>query len=351
MIAQHICFQCLAKQVQTLCDMLHLQEHAHIMKNVCEVIESHRQSALFPPQIAIDVYSTFAKLTGRKDPFYEIKRESMMKAHRIVENLLRFYPPPPLHTHKDVKKMPHKVADSEVFTESLAMLESAQNTHCYVDSKLDAKDTFIESRRDSIKDRLSWAIKIAILGNVIDYGAQQQFDFESADFDINGLCFGAFALDDLIARLESSRTLLYLADNAGENMFDKVLIENIKNIYPHIDIYYGVRGMPIINDLTMRDMAHPIAQDICDYCTLLDTGVRSPGFVYADASPKAQELYHRADTIIAKGMGNFECLNTQQDSRLFMLFKVKCDVVAAFCGVKKGTMMFMNAQSTQNGHI
>ena len=151
-------------------------------------------------------------------------------------------------------------------------------------------------------------------------------------------------LSALLEKLTHSRTLLYLADNAGENIFDEILLRALKTLYPHLHIYYAVRGEPIINDLTLKDLFHPLAQNIQKYCTLLDSGVRSPGFVYEDSNAQTQTIYNNADVILAKGMGNFECLHTQNDERLFLLFKVKCDVVAACCGAPKGEMMFIHCK-------
>ncbi|WP_295699669.1 DUF89 domain-containing protein [uncultured Helicobacter sp.] len=308
MIAQNACFTCLQRQVKHLCQLLHIPDK-HITQNIQHILESAKNKGLLPPQIAIDVYKTLARATGLSDPFYHIKQESMTKAHHIVQNLLHKYPPPPL---------------------------------LFATNSPDSK----QIKEDSVYKRLEWAVKMAILGNVIDYGSQHSFDFDNANFGFESIHFATFCLPAFIDKL-SAKTLLYIADNAGENIFDKVLIATLKEIYPHIEIYYALRGKPIINDLTLEDMSHPLAKDMQEYCTLLDSGVRSPGFVYTDALPQAQAIYDRADVILAKGMGNFECLNMHKDERLFLLFKVKCDVVAAYCGVQKGAMMFIHNTKVQ----
>lgn len=309
MIAQNACFTCLQRQVKHLCQLLHIPDK-HITQNIQHILESAKNKGLLPPQIAIDVYKTLARATGLSDPFYHIKQESMTKAHHIVQNLLHKYPPPPL---------------------------------LFATNSPDSK----QIKEDSVYKRLEWAVKMAILGNVIDYGSQHSFDFAQGDFSFHTINFARFDLELFISRLNSAQTLLYIADNAGENLFDEVLLQSLKSIYPHLQIFYATRGEPIINDLTITDLAHPLAQNIQKYCTLLDSGVRSPGFVYAGANAQTRGIYDNADVILAKGMGNFECLNTQKDERLFLLFKVKCDVVAQYCDVEKGRMMFIHNRTTK----
>ncbi|MCX2716326.1 damage-control phosphatase ARMT1 family protein [Helicobacter sp. MIT 21-1697] len=301
MIAQDKCFDCLQKQVENLCLALKPHNALSITQHIKEKLaqKATQTHTLAPPQIAIEIYQCVEQNLGISDPFMQIKQESMVRAHNICENLLASYPAP--------------------------LLERTSSGNLSV---------------DSIYKRLDWAIRMAILGNVIDYGSQSAFDFESADFNFEEMIFGDFCLNAFCDRLERAKILLYLADNAGENIFDEVLISSLKEIYPQLHIYYAVRGKPIINDLTLQDMRHPLAKGIERYCTLIDSGVRSPGFVYANACESAQKLYDEADVILCKGMGNFECLESYKDERLFMLFKVKCDVVADFCGVQKGIMMF-----------
>ena len=300
MIAQDKCFDCLQKQVENLCLVLKPHNASSITQQIKDKLaqKAAQSRTLAPPQIAIEIYQCVEQNLGISDPFIHIKQESMVRAHSICENLLVSYPAP--------------------------VLERTSSGKWSV---------------DSMRRRLDWAIRVAILGNVIDYGSQSAFSFENADFGFKEMIFGDFCLDALIDKLECAKILFYLADNVGENIFDEVLISSLKEIYPQLQIYYALRGKPIINDLTLEDMRHPLAKGIGHYCTLIDSGVQSPGFVYADACERAQKLYDEADVILSKGMGNFECLQSHKDERLFMLFKVKCDVVAAFCGVEKGTMM------------
>lgn len=116
-----------------------------------------------------------------------------------------------------------------------------------------------------------------------------------------------------------------IAGNAGEQIFDKICIEVIKELYPDIKIYYFVRGKPIINDLTLEDAKKSGLDEVA---TLVDSGVPTPGFVQEFATKEANRLFESADCIISKGMGNYECLGEKRSLPIYFLLKVKCQVVA-----------------------
>jgi uncharacterized protein with ATP-grasp and redox domains len=114
-----------------------------------------------------------------------------------------------------------------------------------------------------------------------------------------------------------------LGDNAGEHIFDKILIEKIKELYD-IEIYYFVRGAPIINDITMED-----AKDLEDSAILIDSGVKTAGYDLKEANEKSKKIFYEADIVISKGMGNFESLYGIAEREIYYLFVVKCSVVAS----------------------
>ncbi len=188
--------------------------------------------------------------------------------------------------------------------------------------------SFVSTCKDNInkaEDRLKSAIKTAIAGNVIDLAAEVMFDL---DDEIKKIFKTDFAIDDfrsLKNSLSQTKILVYLADNAGEEVFDKICIETIKELYPNIEVYYFVRGKPIINDLTM---SHAKKSGLDEVATLIDSGVPTPGYVQEFASIKANKLFESADCIISKGMGNYECLGEEKNLPIYFLLKVKCQVVA-----------------------
>lgn len=196
----------------------------------------------------------------------------------------------------------------------------------------------VKNRVESVSD----AIKAAVAGNVIDFATPNHFDliteFEKV-FETN------FEIDDeeaFFERLNEAKTLMILGDNAGEHVFDKLLLETIAKHYPKLKLYYAVRGVPIINDVTLLE-ANEIGMS--EVATVVDSGVNTPGLDYDHASEAFMTLYKQMDLIVAKGMGNYECLEGVQDQRIFHLFKVKCDVVSNDVGAKLGSLIFMQNKS------
>ncbi|MDO7252626.1 ARMT1-like domain-containing protein [Helicobacter sp. faydin-H76] len=284
------CLLCLANQCnQTMEITFQPKEIANRAKQAIEsLIQSLPYENVPPPKIAIDIYKKIASITSTDDIYQHIKTECIQKARIIVDDIL---------CKKPIFKTP--------------------------------------------EEELQWAIKISALGNIIDYGSATKFSIKNEVFNISKLDFAVFDLKDFYKKIQNSKTLLYLADNAGENIFDEVLISTIKSIYPHIKITYLTRGAPIINDITLNDMnTHLECKKIFDFCEVADSGVKSPGFIYEDANPAAQQSFNQADIILAKGMGNFECLENIPDSRIFLLFKIKCEVVSNHLKIALGKMMF-----------
>ncbi len=178
------------------------------------------------------------------------------------------------------------------------------------------------------------AVKFAVIGNVIDFGAQQEFDLNEV---IRSHFHRKFAIDDFEAfeeSLKKAESLVYLGDNTGEHIFDRLLIEKIKDAYD-IDVYYFVRGKPIINDVTVKE-----AKLLEDVATIVDTGVPTPGFDLDYANTYAKELFENADIVLSKGMGNYESLYDVCDRTVFYLFIVKCNVVSNAIGQPVGELVF-----------
>jgi len=175
------------------------------------------------------------------------------------------------------------------------------------------------------KDPFLIATKIAVAGNVIDLASEYNFDLES---ELEKVLKTDFAIDDsrdLLETLKKSVTVVYLADNAGENVFDRLYIETLKQLFKDIKVYYFVRSTPIINDITYDELKN---DEIHDVATVVNSGVQTPGIVIENLNKEARALFEKADCIISKGMGNYECLSENKDYPLYYLLKVKCNVVA-----------------------
>jgi uncharacterized protein with ATP-grasp and redox domains len=179
------------------------------------------------------------------------------------------------------------------------------------------------------------ALRLSIAGNIMDFAACPEFFTNSEHYlnnIINEVLTADFAIDDsqeLENRIKCSKTLLILGDNAGEIVFDKLFIETIN----HPNVYYAVRGKPVINDVTVDDASYTGMDKIAE---VIPNGYDAPSTIIEKASKEFKKIYNDADLIISKGQGNLEGLinNTRED--LYFLLMVKCNVIAKLLGVKKG---------------
>ncbi len=184
----------------------------------------------------------------------------------------------------------------------------------------------------SSKDKLLTAVELAIVGNIIDYGVKKTLDVESEISKILDVEHKAIkATDERLFEykkfketLINSNVVLYLADNAGEIVFDRLLIELIKSEYPDKKIIFAVKEKPIINDALMKDALDCRIDEVAE---LISSGSDAPGTVLSLCSDEFIRIYRSADMIISKGQGNFEAL-TDADRPIFFLCMVKCQVIA-----------------------
>ncbi len=274
------CIPCLLKQslnaTRAVTDDPAVQEK--VLKSVmAELLDSPLDYV--PPLIACTIYSIVHDITGCDDPYKSLK----MEYNRIAMGM---YP--------------------------------------------DLKDIVYKS-----DDRLFTAVKLAIAGNIIDFGADIQFDVEET---IEDILTKKFAINDyplFVESLEDSENILYLADNAGEVAFDRILIEEIMD---YADVVYAVKKKPIINDATIDDAIFCGIDSIAEIVTTSDT----PGTILERCDPEFVEIYRSADMIISKGQGNYETLS-EEAGNIFFLLLVKCPVIAADLGVKIGDGVLLSA--------
>ena len=177
------------------------------------------------------------------------------------------------------------------------------------------------------------ALKIAITGNLIDFAANYSFSLEELKQKISGgknLRFDIDQSNELYNKLKRARSLLYIGDNCGEIVLDKIFIEIIKNEFPGINIFYGVRGKPVVNDVTRED-ARMVEMEKA--ATVIENGDGSSGTVLSLVSEEFRKIFDDADVIISKGQGNYESLQTADREGIFFLFMAKCELVAELLGV------------------
>ena len=227
-----------------------------------------------PAESGMQVYGKISRITGVADPYREIKQQHIAEAKALL---------PELET---------MVAASE--------------------------------------DPLLTAVRLAIAGNVIDLGINKTFDLVS---DIKKILLQDFALFDYDAfkkELAKAKTILYLGDNAGESVFDKILIQQLRK-----PVKYAVRTQPIINDVTMEDA---LASGLDEVAELIDSGSKAPGTILRYSTPEFLGVYQKADLVISKGQGNYEGLSDEKRP-IFFLLKAKCPVIARDIGVQEGDIV------------
>lgn len=133
-------------------------------------------------------------------------------------------------------------------------------------------------------------------------------------------------------KLKKAKSLLIIGDNAGETVFDRVLIEDFLNL----NITYAVRSEPIINDATIED-AYASGLEKC--ATLISTGCNAPGVILDECNEEFLNIFNNADIIISKGQGNYETLS-EEKKEIFFLLKAKCPVISEKLGVSVNDYVF-----------
>jgi len=239
-----------------------------------------------PPEMGRTIYALVSKIIGVKDPFKEIKESSNKMA-------LSLYP-----------ELKQEINNSE--------------------------------------DRLLTAVKLSIAGNVIDYGVKNSLNAEeeinkifNKDFknnnENNKTIFRYKEFKEILSKVNH---IIYLADNAGEVVFDRLLIEELIEKLGK-QVIYVVRGKPIINDALIEDA---IFCGINKVSKITSSGSDAPGTIMKYCSSEFIELYQNAELIISKGQGNYESLS-EEDKSIFFLFKSKCPVIAKDIGCEVGDMV------------
>ena len=186
-------------------------------------------------------------------------------------------------------------------------------------------------------------VKIAIVGNIIDFGAL------TLDGDIEGLISSGLKkdltinhVDKLEKALKNHKKLLYLVDNTGEIVFDKLLLEKLKEY--DVDITIAVKEKPILNDACIED---GISVGLDKYGKLTTIGTDTVGLVYDKASPEFRELFDNSDFIISKGLGNYEGLTELDLSNkdVFFCLCSKCSATSKNIGVNIQDIVLFKADS------
>ncbi len=187
---------------------------------------------------------------------------------------------------------------------------------------------------DGSPNPLEIAIRMAVMGNWIDL----MWSFGSEDIgllvsEIENMVFSSETLDQLVNEIASSEVLVYLGDNSGEIVFDRLLIETIRDLR-HTETFFIVRSRPALNDATLRE-AHMV--EMQKVAMVLENGINGPfpGTSVARCSPRVRKLLESADLVISKGGGNFDSLHEERHllKKIAFLLMCKCIPYASHFGV------------------
>ena len=235
---------------------------------------------LTPPELAHEVHKIVKSVTNEKDPYKEVKKESN-------DLVLKMY-----------SALKEKVEES--------------------------------------KDPLRTAVRLAIAGNIIDFGPLQEFNLEKT---IREVLKKKFAIDDyekLKEKLKDAETLLFFTDNAGEIGFDKLLVETFLKTKKLEKISFAVKGGPIINDATLEDAVY---MGFCDLPNVefLELSNGEAGTGPDRGSQTVNSWIKKHDLVISKGQGNYEGLS--EHNGLFLMLMAKCPVIASDLGAEVGDII------------
>jgi uncharacterized protein with ATP-grasp and redox domains len=177
---------------------------------------------------------------------------------------------------------------------------------------------------------------MAIAGNIIDFGANPDFDLNKTIFAVISEEFAIFDYPELTTILENANTMVYLADNTGEIVFDKILLEKILERYNIEKIVFAVKGAPIINDATIDDAKY-VGIDKIPGVEFIQVGTGLPNSGIERTSKEFHDILDSADLVISKGQGNYEALG--DCNSIFFLLMAKCPVIASDLNVRIGDIV------------
>lgn len=202
-------------------------------------------------------------------------------------------------------------------------------------------EELVKERLSCSKDSIKTGIQYAMIGNYIDFGARISVNEEQLTellnntdrFDIDEKQYG-----ELLKELSEAKKLVYLTDNCGEIVMDKLLIQEIQKRYSNLKVTVLVRGAEVINDATMEDAKQV---GLTEMVKVISNGSDIAGTWLEEISEEAKAILEEADIIISKGQGNFETLR-KCGLNIYYIFLCKCDLFANTFGVPKLTGMLIN---------
>ena len=279
------CIPCFVRQALAAARMATNDEQIHerVLREVL-VLAKDLDMSQSPPVMGQKIHRLIRKLTDIEDPYHGVKQ-------RFNHAALQLYP-----------KMRNYIIESD--------------------------------------DTLKTAVRLAIAGNIIDFGANdhlQESELEKAIHECLTADSSHLQLDLFEQTLNETEEILYIADNAGEIIFDRLLIERL----PIEKVTVAVKGSPVINDATMEDA---ILAGLPRIVEVVDNGSDGTGTILETCSRAFIDCFNKADLVIAKGQGNYESLS-EADKNIFFVLKAKCPVIARDLGCEVGEMTLRRSET------
>jgi len=249
----------------------------HVIKQLLDAtgdMVKHLDMCQTPAEVGEIIYGNIRKITGVNDPYRQIKSNSITEAKAL-----------------------------------LPMLNAYLNQS---------------------EDRLLAAVRMVIAGNIIDFGMSKTFDLKKDVDRILKQDFAHLDMDTFRSHLAKANNILYIGDNAGESVFDGILIREMNK-----KTYYAVREVPVINDVIRQDA---IDSGLDEVAEIISSGSHAPGTILSGCTKEFNELFAQVDLVISKGQGNYEGLSDTKRPLFFML-KAKCPVIARDLGVKENDIL------------
>ena len=237
----------------------------------------------------------------------------------------------------DDRLSPSEIAGetNRVIRESLGVMdlykEEKETSHEHAFSYLEDLRVLISKG----PDRLEQGIKVSAAGNIIDVVHVVDYDlWEEVEKTVNQELLGD-GLESFRKKLSEAPHLLYLSDNVGETIFDRVFIETLD-----IPVKYVVKSGPILNDATFE---FAVAAGIDQIAEIVETGSWSPGTVLSQTTPEFQELFAESPLVLSKGQANYETMDEQGD-KVFFLLRTKCPVLSKLLDFPVGNLVLKQGE-------
>ena len=273
------CATCFLRQAREALDLATSDEYLkmEVMENITRTLGENFHQGMVSNELGTLIHRIIKKETGNNDPYHNQRENSNLIALKVLPIIKR-----------------------------------------------------ILKENNSIKNYL----KASIAGNVIDFGALGlETDIEKRIIETMRKNIAIDHSIQLEKELHKDYNVLYLADNIGEIVFDKLLIEKIREY--EVKVVVALKEKPILNDACISDALEISLNEVAE---LTSIGTDSIGVIYDDLSGEFKEIFHNSDLIIAKGLGNYEGLNeiNLRDKPTFCLLNAKCQPVAREIGVEHG---------------